>query len=202
MICTRCKINKNNSRFGLSKLNTILTICLECIKGFRDKSRDRHQRRKRGEKGQVRIAPNPEDLILKKRKMCKNWYSRNKQQVQIKSRNWHKNNPKYMKNREKANPELRKRNRIRSLLSRAIKNGYTEKHSLYNIIGTDWDSVRIHLAKTWEKNYGIPYTGQKVHIDHIITCSKVKTMEEFLKLQHYTNLQYLTPEDNLKKGND
>ena len=39
------------------------------------------------------------------------------------------------------------------------------------------------------------------HIDHIIPLSSAKTEDELYRLCHYTNLQPLWAEDNLKKGN-
>jgi hypothetical protein len=48
---------------------------------------------------------------------------------------------------------------------------------------------------SWD-NYG--FYGW--HIDHVIPLSSAKTEEEVYKLCHYTNLQPLWAEDNLKKG--
>ena len=39
-----------------------------------------------------------------------------------------------------------------------------------------------------------------LHIDHIIPISSAKTKEDVIKLNHYSNLQYLFAEDNLEKG--
>jgi hypothetical protein len=46
----------------------------------------------------------------------------------------------------------------------------------------------------WD-NYG------KWHVDHIIPLSSANTEEEIYKLCHYTNLQPLWAEDNIKKSN-
>lgn len=68
------------------------------------------------------------------------------------------------------------------------------------VIGCSFEELKIHLEKTWLDNYGTVYNGEKVHIDHIIPLSQGKTEEEILKLCHWSNLQYLKPEDNQAKG--
>jgi hypothetical protein len=40
-----------------------------------------------------------------------------------------------------------------------------------------------------------------LHIDHIIPISTAKTEQDVIKLNHYTNLQWLIDKDNLKKSN-
>ena len=47
---------------------------------------------------------------------------------------------------------------------------------------------------SWD-NYG------KWHIDHIIPLSSANSEDDIYKLCHYTNLQPLWAEDNLKKSN-
>jgi hypothetical protein len=42
--------------------------------------------------------------------------------------------------------------------------------------------------------------GKSIHIDHIIPLSSANTEEDIYKLCHYTNLQPLWAEDNIKKG--
>ena len=41
----------------------------------------------------------------------------------------------------------------------------------------------------------------KWHIDHKIPISWAKTEEEIIKLSHYTNLQPMWAEENIKKKN-
>lgn len=55
---------------------------------------------------------------------------------------------------------------------------------------------KTHEPMTW-KNHGI----RGWHIDHIIPLDNAKTSEELEKLCHYTNLQPLWFEDNIKKSN-
>lgn len=57
-----------------------------------------------------------------------------------------------------------------------------------------------HLINTCRVNYGNYDPSMSYHIDHIIPISCAKTEEDVIKLNHYSNLQPLTEEDNLKKG--
>lgn len=71
------------------------------------------------------------------------------------------------------------------------------------MIGVSPNEVKLHLENqfvndmSWD-NYGGKNGWQ---IDHIIPLSSAKTKEELMALFHYTNLQPLSKEDNLKKGN-
>ena len=92
------------------------------------------------------------------------------------------------------------RTRIKSSL-KAI--GEDKYRSTIEFIGCTWQELKIHLDSTFEANYGMPreyITEFNLHIDHIIPVSFAKTKEELEKMNHYTNLQYLTAEDNLSKS--
>ena len=67
-------------------------------------------------------------------------------------------------------------------------------------MGCTFEELQKYLEQTWENNYGTSYNGEEVHIDHIIPLVTAKTEEDIIKLNHYTNLQLLTPEDNMAKG--
>lgn len=90
--------------------------------------------------------------------------------------------------------------RLRSRLGTAIYRKSLKKTSkLREYLGCTIAYLKSHLESkfqpgmTWA-NYG------KWHIDHIIPLATATTAEEMCKLCHYTNLQPLWAEDNLKKG--
>jgi hypothetical protein len=76
----------------------------------------------------------------------------------------------------------------------------SKTNKTFEIVGCTPEFLKEHLEKqfvdgmTWE-NRG------EWHIDHKIPLSSAKTEEELYKLCHYTNLQPLWAEENLKKGN-
>lgn len=110
-------------------------------------------------------------------------------------------NPQYERSKLDSDSLFKFKYRIRRLVKISITTkGYSKKSNTYEILGADFETVKAHLEATWERNYGVRYEGQEVHIDHIIPMSSAKTEEEAIKLNHYSNLQYLTPEDNMRKG--
>jgi hypothetical protein len=88
----------------------------------------------------------------------------------------------------------------RGRVSKAIT-GWCRSKKSEEMLGCSWEQLKIHLENqfldgmTWE-NHG--YHGW--HVDHIIPFASAKTSEDIEKLSHYTNLQPLWAEDNLKKG--
>jgi len=81
-----------------------------------------------------------------------------------------------------------------------MRRGYTKRSRTAQLLGADFNTVINHLIKTAIDTYGYYTDIKDYHIDHIMPCSSATTEEELIKLQHYTNLQLLTPEDNFKKS--
>lgn len=115
------------------------------------------------------------------------------------------------KNRDKAatrynvkrvsDPLFRLRGNLSTLIRKALQaQGYAKDSKTAELLGTDFATVQKHLIISAKRNYGKYFPNRKYHIDHIIPCASAKTEEELLKLQHYTNLQYLTPKDNTSKS--
>jgi hypothetical protein len=89
------------------------------------------------------------------------------------------------------------RSRLRKYL---ITHNITKKNKTFNIVGCSPQSLKEHLEKRFVD--GMSWDNRSEwHIDHIIPLSSAKTEEELYGLCHYTNLQPLWAEDNLKKSN-
>jgi len=156
----------------------------------------------------------------------KEYYIKNKEKISEYNKNYRKNNIEKELNRVKVYYEDNKKGIIHKSVVRSVKKRQKYpierlKHNLRNrllfyvkvknirknnktfeIIGCSPELLKEHLEKQfidnmcWE-NYG--YYGW--HIDHIIPLSSASNEEELYKLCHFTNLQPLWAEDNLKKGN-
>jgi hypothetical protein len=91
------------------------------------------------------------------------------------------------------------RNRIRTFLK--LKN-LTKTNKTFDIVGCSPEFLKEHLEQQFTE--GMSWGNQGLygwHIDHKIPLSSSNTEEEIYKLCHYTNLQPLWAEDNLKKSN-
>ena len=80
-----------------------------------------------------------------------------------------------------------------------IKN-ITKNNKTFEIIGCTPQELKEHIEKQFTEGMCWEKIGEHIHIDHIIPLSSAKTEEEIYNLCHYTNLQPLWAEDNLKKN--
>jgi len=91
--------------------------------------------------------------------------------------------------------------RLRNLIRVSLKSGgYGKNSKTASLLGADYYTVYNHLVSTAIRTYGVYNPKADYHIDHIIPCASAETEDELMKLQHYRNLQLLTPEDNISKG--
>ena len=135
---------------------------------------------------------------------CAEWYQKNKEYVSMKNKERRQakkaERNAYERNKKKTDEFYRFKAHIRHFMWESFqrkswnKNEYTQK-----IIGCTFEEAKAHLEQTFFENYGYPYDGETVHIDHIIPLSVAKSEEEVLKLCHISNLQYLRPHDNIVK---
>lgn len=154
----------------------------------------------------------------------KEYYEKNKKRISEQKKHYRKNNSEkikkqkkkyYLENKDKINEYKRRwesnkrktdilfrlkqsvRHRINTIISRT---NMVKSKSSFDLVGIDVLELKQYLESkfidgmSWD-NYGV------WHIDHVIPLSSAKNEEELYKLCHYTNLQPLWGEENLKKGN-
>lgn len=137
------------------------------------------------------------------------WKEAHKEQYKSWKKEWSKEyNKSHLKKYLERRKERRKtdsiflaKERARNSIRKGIREkGYTKKTKAYRLLGCDYATLWAHMLKTWEMRYGKPWKGEPYHMDHIIPLAVAKTEEEIAQLCHYTNIQMLTPEDNMEKG--
>jgi hypothetical protein len=156
-----------------------------CTKCYEAKELDMFFKSKKGKYGLNSVC-----------KSCvKKYYRENKEKIN----KWRRC---YRKNKFENDVEYKLTHLLRRRVYMAIKKQYGAKAlKTMELLSCDIVKCKKHveslfkLGMTWN-NYG------KWHIDHIIPCSSfdLTEPEQQKKCFHYTNLQPLWAEDNLKKG--
>jgi len=107
----------------------------------------------------------------------------------------------YVNNKLKTDVLFKLKHRLRTRLYLVLKQKKLSKTTkISEYLGCTLEELKLHIESqftdgmNWD-NYG------EWHIDHIIPLSLAKTEEEVYKLNHYTNLQPLWANDNIKKSN-
>ena len=230
-VCTKCLIEKSLDDFYLEKKLYRRSECKTCnikrvskwmeLNSEKKKETSQNWYKINSEKEIQRSREWKKNNPDKVKDYSQKWYENNSKKSIENSSIWKKNNiekimeshKKYRENNpEKIKETLKKSNQkpkrkmssnIRRRLSQYLKlNIITKKNKTFEIVGCTPEFLKEHLEKqfkegmSWE-NYGL----YGWHIDHIIPLSSSKTEEEIYQLSHYTNLQPLWAEDNLKKGN-
>ena len=108
---------------------------------------------------------------------------------------------KYTKKKLQLDPIFRLKKTLRARVYNFLKSkDIIKNNKTFDIVGCTPEFLKEHL-ETQFKN-GMSWENRSEwHIDHIIPLSSAKTEEEVYQLCHYTNLQPLWAEDNLRKSN-
>ena len=118
-----------------------------------------------------------------------------------KAKEWRKNNvTTYLRNKRQSDPMFALRFKMRSIIRKAFdRNGYTKRSKSQSILGCTFEQLKKHLESQFQP--GMSWENRSEwHIDHIIPLASVKTEEDVIRLNHYTNLQPLWAADNLRKS--
>ena len=139
----------------------------------------------------------------KLKEITKSWYEANKDKVTAYKTNW-------IRNRRESDSFYRLIGNYRTRTLKAFKSiGQKKNVKSLKLLGLKtFKELAIYFES---KFYNHPKTGEKMtfdnhgtygwHIDHIIPIDSAKTEEDIIKLCHYTNLQPLWAEENLRKSN-
>jgi hypothetical protein len=155
-------------------------------------------------------------------KAYKKWSEKNKDKISLKDQLYRINNEEKIrirqqryrnKNKEKLNNyqreyysnniEARFKKILRVRINQALK-GINKNNTFNKVLGCTSNALRIYLeahfkdGMSWD-NYG--YRGW--HIDHIKPCSSfdLSDIEQQKQCFHYTNLQPLWAQENMRKSN-
>lgn len=146
------------------------------------------------------------DIILKK---SQEYVKNNSEKTKKYQKEYRDNNKEglreyinqYKKERRENDVIFKLRNNLSHRTRQIFKYFNTEKKDkTFDIVGCTPQFLKEHLEVQFVD--GMSWDNRREwHIDHIIPLSSAKTEEELYKLCHYTNLQPLWAEDNLKKSN-
>ena len=113
-----------------------------------------------------------------------------------------KNKREYVKNKYKNNVLYSLKLKMNVRLHKVLKrNNLKKNYKFCDILGCSLDDFKLYFESKFTEGMSWELMGSKIHIDHIIPLSSAKNEEEIYKLCHYTNLQPLWAEENLKKNN-
>jgi hypothetical protein len=228
-ICSKCKIEKEVCEFYNNKgrFDGKRPECKICSNkqstSYNKKNKDKVSgiKQKYVDNNKEKVKQSKKEWFDKNPEYKKEHYNKNLYRIlEKRKKNYRDNTEKkieYSKTYAKTNKDIiNKKNKIRyntdvlyklklsmrSRLRSFLKTKQVKKHNgTFQIIGCTPEYLKEYIENqffsgmSWV-NYGL----YGWHIDHIIPLSSAKTEEEIFKLCHYTNLQPLWAEDNLKKN--
>lgn len=189
--CSKCQTKKPISEFSKNKSKTdgLNSECKECVRAYL-----REYRKKKKN-------------ILKHNERNKVWRDNNSDHIKEYRKQYRKDNIEHIRKKDR---EYKQDNKvisiIRNRLSAVVKRLSLDKqYSTMEYLGCDQRTLLEWLQWSGERyDYDFDimnYDTSLYHIDHIKTFEDVKkgiyTLEE---VAHYTNLQILRAEENLRKG--
>lgn len=196
-ICSKCKVEKDVCEFYKNNRNPskYRGQCKKCM-NTNSLTYYTNNVEKISEKNKEFRKENPE---INKEK-CKTFREKNPESF----KKWLEKNKEHRKNyinNYNLDPKNKIKNSLRSRINELMNKKYNNPRTL-NLVGCDYEFLIGYIESKFTKNmswdnYG--YYGW--HLDHITPLSTAKTEKEIYNLYHYTNLQPLWAEDNLKKSN-
>lgn len=197
-ICTKCNQEKSRSEFYKVK-DTKDGLTAQC-KACRNEA---HQKWKASNPSYHKAwrECNPEKV----RSSVEAWKAANKPRVKSNNQKWSSenrgriNDKRNQRYKEDLNYRLSRvlRSRLKAALQGSYKNGSAIKD-----LGCSIVELRIHLENKFKDGMDWDNYGLRWHIDHVLPLASfdLSNIEQLKAACHYSNLQPLWVEDNLRKG--
>ena len=160
------------------------------------------------------------------REKVKQWYAKNRQAVAVRQKEYTEKNrealsayhkQKYRRNREQIlkrnaewhkkrlinDPHYKVRIRLGTRLYQALKyRGQVKKLTMLTLVGCTRSELMIHLQNQFKPGMEWNNYGPVRHVDHIRPCASfdLTDVEQQKACFHWSNLQPLFGEENIKKG--
>ena len=144
----------------------------------------------------------------KNNKISRIYYQKNKERLIEYSKKYRLNNTKkrntylkeYTKLRKQKDPLFKLNRLIRMNIYCSLKRqGYTKKTKSYNILKCEYNFFMTWLNGIASNGY--TYGIGDLQLDHVIPISLGQTEDELYLLNHYSNFQLLSADENLAKSN-
>lgn len=137
-------------------------------------------------------------------KKSREWAAANRDKMNKSQREWKKRNRDKVlaqRERDKLDPFKVMKRRLRNRTNKAFKRSRWDKQSKNSeLLGCTWEEAFSHIESLFTE--GMNWDNRSEwHIDHKKPLDLATNEEELRELCHYTNLQPLWAEDNLKKSN-
>ena len=199
-LCTRCKKTLPIREFSKKTLSKdgYSCWCRECYSKYHKEYCGKYPDRIKAQREKWSHSDKP-------KKSWRKYDALHREQRRLKEHKWRAKNKDWLCKKElyrlHNDPIYFMKARCRKIIRESFsRKNLNKPNHTEEIVGCSLANLREFLLETWRKNYGTDWNGEPFHIDHITPLSTVDTREGVLTLCHYTNLQMLKPEDNLRKG--
>lgn len=166
----------------------------------------------KGKEARKKYLKNNKEKIKEVRK---EYYQNNKEEINKVKKKYQQSDhgkevlKKYARERKKSDPIFKLKVNVRIRLNHFLKSKNMKKtNTTFKLVGCTPEFLKEYLEKkfyphpknkepmTWKNN-----TIRGWHVDHIKPLDKARTPEDVEKLMHYTNLQPMWMEENIRKSN-
>lgn len=154
------------------------------------------------------------------------WHAENKVEINSKKKEYYLDNKNYILERQKKfyenNKQLiftrrterhhqRKKDdaiyalkvTVRQIIRDALRRkNQTKNNKTFNILGCDILCFKTYIESKFDSNMNWENYGSYWWFDHIIPLAEAKSVDEVIKLNHYTNFQPLYWKDNIIKSDN